>query len=106
MADEDGDLNIAELAREYTAEALETLAWLMRFGKTDQVRLGAATALLDRGHGKPLAQVDVSTHDRVDVVFRDEEELRQALLERGMPMALLPPPLAPPIVDEGDDKVP
>jgi hypothetical protein len=91
---EEGHVKIAELAREYTAEALQTLAFLMRYGKNDQVRLAAANALLDRGYGKPPAQVDVSAQSRVDVIFLTEAELRQALLDRGMPAGLLPPPLA------------
>jgi hypothetical protein len=98
--DEADYLKLAALAQKHTAEALETLASLMRFGRSEQVRLAAASALLDRGYGKPAAQVDVSTRTRVDVVYRTEREFRQALIDRGIPVGLLPPPL---VADEVPD---
>ena len=48
---------VAELARAYTTEAIETLAELMRSGNDDRVRGTAAQALLDRGWGKPKVEV-------------------------------------------------
>ena len=43
---------VAELARSYTAEAIDTLVELLREGKDERVRGTAAQALLDRGWGK------------------------------------------------------
>jgi hypothetical protein len=43
---------VAELARSYTLEAIDTLVELMRDGKDERVRGTAAQALLDRGWGK------------------------------------------------------
>ena len=43
---------VAELARSYTLEAIETLVDLMRHGKDERVRGTAAQALLDRGWGE------------------------------------------------------
>jgi len=51
------EARVAELARSYTAEAIETLVTLMRYGKDDRVRGTAAQALLDRGWGKPKVEV-------------------------------------------------
>ena len=48
---------VAELARSYTREAIETLAELMRSGNDERVRGTAAQALLDRGWGKPKVEV-------------------------------------------------
>ena len=48
---------VAELARSYTREAIETLAKLMRSGNDERVRGTAAQALLDRGWGKPKVEV-------------------------------------------------
>ena len=48
---------VAELARSYTAEAIETLVDLMRYGKDERVRGTAAQALLDRGWGKAKVEV-------------------------------------------------
>lgn len=44
---------LREKARAYTDEALQTLADVMRNGETAASRTAAATALLDRGYGKP-----------------------------------------------------
>ena len=48
---------VAELARSYTLEAIDTLVELMRDGKDERVRGTAAQALLDRGWGKAKAEV-------------------------------------------------
>ena len=50
---------VAELARSYTVEAINTLVELMRDGKDERMRGTAAQALLDRGWGK--AKVEVVT---------------------------------------------
>ncbi len=42
-------------AAKFAAEALETLATLMRDSSSDQVKVAAARELLDRAHGKPKA---------------------------------------------------
>src|SRR6056300_1427915 len=47
------EFKVAELARTYTIEAIDTLVELMRHGKDERVRGTAAQALLDRGWGKP-----------------------------------------------------
>lgn len=43
---------LKELARQYTAEALEALVDVMR-SETGTARVTAANAILDRGYGKP-----------------------------------------------------
>ena len=48
---------VAELARSYTREAIETLVELMRSGNDERVRGTAAQVLLDRGWGKPKLAV-------------------------------------------------
>ena len=55
---------VAELARSYTNEAIDTLVELMRHGRDDRVRGTAAQALLERGWGKP--RVEVSTTHQSD----------------------------------------
>jgi len=47
------------MAREMAALAVETLADVMANGSSDNARLAAATALLDRGYGKPGQSVTV-----------------------------------------------
>ena len=53
---------VAELARSYTKEALDTLVELMRNGKDERVRGTAAQALLDREWGKPRVEVVTNEH--------------------------------------------
>ena len=65
---------VAELARSYTKEAIDTLVDLMRHGKDDRVRGTAAQALLERGWGKPRVEV-ATTHKG------DSESFIEALQE-------------------------
>ena len=51
------EYRVAELARSYTKEAVETLVALMRTAKEERVRGTAAQALLDRGWGKPKQEL-------------------------------------------------
>ena len=46
-------LEVREAARAYTAEAIETLASIMRHGTTEAAQIMAAKELLDRGYGRP-----------------------------------------------------
>ena len=70
---------VAELARSYTTEAIDTLVALMRSGKDERVRGTAAQALLDRGWGKP--KVEVVTEEKQDYIAAlraVNERLKQA----------------------------
>jgi hypothetical protein len=55
---------LRELARERTEEAIETLADVMLNGESDSARVAAATALLDRGYGRPSQTVEVEGNIR------------------------------------------
>jgi hypothetical protein len=44
---------LEDLAREHTGAALQTLADICAKGSSESARVAAATALLDRGYGKP-----------------------------------------------------
>jgi hypothetical protein len=55
---------VAQLARSFTLEAIDTLVGLMRNGKDERVKGTAAQALLDRGWGKP--RVEVVTNKQPD----------------------------------------
>ena len=59
------EYKVAELARSYTVEAVETLVDLMRHSRDDRVRGTASQALLDRGWGK--AKVGSGDKRRRDV---------------------------------------
>ena len=46
-------LNLSELAREYTNNALDTLVKVMQSSQSDSARIAAANAILGRGYGRP-----------------------------------------------------
>jgi len=46
-------LNLSELARGYTNDALDTLVEVMKSGQSDSARIAAATAILDRSYCRP-----------------------------------------------------
>jgi hypothetical protein len=49
--------HVRELARQYTADAVQTLIGVMERSSSDSARVAAANALLDRGWGKAAQPV-------------------------------------------------
>lgn len=61
---------VKELAQQYGAEALKTLAEIMRDGgQPGAARVSAANALLDRGYGKPVQANEISGKDGLPIVY-------------------------------------
>ena len=59
------------LARGHTALSIKVLAGIAQNGQTDAARVAAATALLDRGWGRPpQAHTSADGEDEVRVVIR------------------------------------
>lgn len=53
--------DVKAAARDYSAEALQTLIDIMRNPEVQpQIRVTAANSILDRGHGKPVNQTEIS----------------------------------------------
>ena len=71
--------NVAELARSYTVEALETLVELMRNGRDERVRGTAAQALLDRGWGKPKVEVVSENSDYLSLLEKVSLMIKEPL---------------------------
>ena len=68
---------VAELARSYTLEAIDTLVELMRDGKDERMRGTAAQALLDRGWGKAKLEVVTGAEGSyLDVLRTVNEQLQ------------------------------
>jgi hypothetical protein len=89
-------LDVRALARECAPEAISTLKTMMLDTKTPPAaRLGAATALLDRGYGKPGQSVDVAvtTYDYSQLTDEQLDELehlmRMIKLPSGESLAVL-----------------
>ena len=75
---------VAELARSFTVEAIDTLVELMRNGKDERVRGTAAQALLDRGWGKAKAEVVTNAEGSYLEVLRvvNEQTIKRQLHTR------------------------
>jgi hypothetical protein len=54
------DGEIRELARQHTAMALATLAYICEHGQNESARVAAANAILDRGWGKAVTPVQIA----------------------------------------------
>jgi len=68
---------VAELARSYTLEAIDTLVELMREGNDERIRGTAAQALLDRGWGKAKVEVVAGAEGSyLDVLRAVNEQLQ------------------------------
>ena len=66
-------------ARKYGLMAIQTLAKLARAAKSEQARIAAAVALLDRGFGKPSQSLELNFHADIlqkRLVDLTPEELR------------------------------
>ena len=76
---EPGVGHVRELAKQYTPEAIETLAEIMNnTDATPAARVAAANALLDRGWGKPDQAVSIE-HGQSLLSILDEIERRSEL---------------------------
>jgi len=81
---------LREVARQYTEEAVDALVRVLRDKKAPaSATVAAATAILDRGHGKPTQHIDAedSSSSLSAIVHRvalmTPEERRQRLREAG-----------------------
>jgi hypothetical protein len=57
-------LNVQELARAHTEDAIQTLVEAL---KDPKLKVQAATALLDRGWGKPVQAIEASAQEDITV---------------------------------------
>lgn len=68
--------DVKEAAQQYTAEAVETLASIMRLSESDQAKVAAVKEILDRGWGKAKQTSELTGPNgqnlipAVDVTFR------------------------------------
>ena len=65
----DDGRTLADVAREHTSEAIETLAKIMRDAdQSGAARVSAANAILDRGWGRPKQELDVDVRNDQAIV--------------------------------------
>lgn len=64
--------DLRQAAQAYTHKALAKLVQIMRTGKTEQIQMQAAIALLDRAHGRPCRQETIwEKRNRLSSEWRD-----------------------------------
>ena len=61
---------VKELAAQYTEGSIHTLVTLRDHAESEQVRLQAANALLDRGHGRPRQDIGVDAEGPVIITVQ------------------------------------
>lgn len=91
------DKSVKALARQFTAEAIQTLAEIMQDKDAATAsRVAAASTLLDRGHGKPLQQLEVGEAGAFSEL--DDAELDNVIAKMGAQLATL-------MRDDGESRV-
>jgi hypothetical protein len=89
-------------ARKFSGLAIDTLVELTKDTHTDSTRFNAATALLDRGFGRPAQSVDLHlTAEAITRRLSDMSDAELAALEQRM-IAAAPIALAAPASDAGE----
>lgn len=65
---------LGELARQYTAVAMATLARVAEKGESESAQVAASIAILDRGFGRPPQAVELTGEngDPIEVISRVE----------------------------------
>jgi hypothetical protein len=92
--------NLVIEARKFSGLAIDTLVELTKDNHTDSTRFAAATALLDRGYGRPAQSVDLHlSADAITKRLSDMTDAELAALEARMIAAA-------PIVLEATAEVP
>lgn len=59
--------DVRAAAAEFTTDALNVLAQIMRDSESDAARVAAANSILDRGHGKPRQSVEVDANVKAEI---------------------------------------
>ena len=94
--------SFAEKALQHAEDALNTMVAIMHDPEAPaSARVMAADKILNRALGKAPAQIDMTALRHTEIVYRSAEEIRAALLGRGLPPALLD--LRPADVKDKDD---
>ncbi len=68
---------LSELARKHTTAALRTLVDVAATGTSEAARIAAASAILDRGYGKPPAAIEHSGPDGGPIEYTDPFDLSE-----------------------------
>lgn len=89
---------LKEAAQQYTQVALEALHQICLQGQSEAARVSAATAILDRAHGKPRQAMEVTGEDGGPI---QNEEVNKLDLARWIAFTLASAAERSPTLDEG-----
>ncbi len=78
-------------AMSYAYEVLDHLLDIVRHSDNDSARVSAGCKILDRAMGKAPLHIDFTALHHTEIVYRSVDEIRKALIERGVPPVLLAP---------------
>jgi hypothetical protein len=84
-------LEFRNYVRTFTIEAADLFVEVMQ-NTADPLplRMEAANWLVERGHGKAVIQANIEHEESVPVTYRTVEEVRVALLEKGIDVQRIP----------------
>ncbi len=71
---------VKELAADFSESSILSLVWLRDHATSEQVRLGANIAILDRAHGRPRQEIDLSQDDKIVVIVNRDRPMPPATL--------------------------
>jgi hypothetical protein len=72
---------LEDLARRHTPVAINALVTIAERGESEAARVSAATAILDRGYGRPKQQIEASV--TTEVAERLDAARKRALARKG-----------------------
>lgn len=79
-ANREAKIALEELAKNYTDVALKALVDVATNGQAEAARVSAASALLDRGYGKPRQSVEMQADVRTELQTLTDEELNARII--------------------------
>ena len=94
----------AEYALQHAFEALDKLIHITRHGQSETAVISASKAILDRALGTAPQNVDIPALRHTEIVYRSAAEIRQALIDKGVPAILLDLKVEDPYADEEEEE--
>jgi hypothetical protein len=72
---------VRELASDYSEECIHRLVHLSQHAESEQVRLAANIAVLDRAHGRPRQEIDLTKDERITVIVNRDKSMGMGMGE-------------------------
>jgi hypothetical protein len=92
---------IKELAADYSEECIHRLVHLSQHAESEQVRLAANIAVLDRAHGRPRQEIDLTRDNAITVIVNRQGRYTTS---EGLPVEHQRPALEDHSMDDGEEE--